>query len=98
MRNTQARCSGRPAHAGWRLLRATARCLGHEGPLAGGAVCFRQYLGSSLLLTTPLHLLASEALWRVDCSVVPLPPSPDDDGPAILHRGLRLARKDFEGL
>ena len=90
------RLEGRLVHALWRLQRATARRLGHEGTLAGGAVCFWQYFGSSLQLTPHLHLLVPEALWRVDGAVVPLPPPSDDDVTAALHRVLRLARKDFE--
>jgi hypothetical protein len=56
----------RLVRAVWRLQRATARRLGHEGTLTGGAVCFWQYFGSSLQLTPHLHLLVPEALWRVD--------------------------------
>ena len=90
------RLEGRLVHALWRLQRATARRLGHEGTLTGGAVCFWQYFGSSLQLTPHLHLLVPEALWRVDGAEVPLPPPSDDDVTAVLHRVLRLARKDFE--
>lgn len=85
----------RLVRAVWRLQRATARRLGHEGTLSGGAVCFWQYFGSSLQLTPHLHLLAPEALWRVDGVEVPLPPPSEDEVAAVLHRVLRLARDAF---
>jgi hypothetical protein len=89
------RLETRLVKAVWRLQRATARRLGHEGRLAGGAVCFRQYFGSSLQLTPHLHLLVPEAVWRVDGAVVPVPPPSDADVASVLQRVLRLAQRDF---
>jgi hypothetical protein len=53
------RLEGRLVHALWRLQRATARRLGHEGTHTRGAVCFWQYFGSSpqlRALQTPLPI------------------------------------------
>lgn len=79
----------------WRLQRAQARRLGVSAKLRGGAVCFRQYFGSSLQLTPHLHLLVPEALWTLSGDEVLLPPPSDADVAAVLARLLRLVQRDW---
>jgi hypothetical protein len=75
----------------WRLQRATARRLGTQRALRGGAVCFWQWFGSSLQLKPHLHLLLPEALWHDDGELMSLPPPTDED---VLFRVLRQVKKD----
>lgn len=80
----------------WRLQRAQGRRLGVTGALRGGAVCFKQYFGSSLQLTPHLHLLVPEALWTPSGEAVPLPPPSTENVAAVLTRVLRRLRLDLE--
>ncbi len=90
------RVEKRLVQAVWRLQRAQGKRLGVTGKLHGGAVCFRQYFGSSLQLTPHLHLLVPEALWTPAGEEVLVPPPSGEEVDAVLARVLRRLRLDWE--
>ena len=57
-----------------------------------------QWFGSQLQLTPHLHLLAAEAMWQTDGTVVPVAPPSDEEVARILARVLRAAKKDWADL
>lgn len=87
----------RLVRAVWRWQRQTAKRLGYEGPLEGGAVAFTQLFGSALQLTPHLHVLVPEGLWMKE-AFVPLPPPDPEEVGSILRRILKQLAKDFDGL
>ena len=82
----------------WKWQRSEARRHGARGTLTGGGVCFWQWFGSQLQLTPHLHLLAAEAMWQADGTVVPVAPPSDEEVAHILARVLRAAKKDWADL
>jgi len=82
----------------WRWQRREARRHGATGALTGSGVCFSQWFGSALQLTPHLHLLAAEAMWQADGTVVPVAPPSDEAVARILARVLRAAKKDWADL
>jgi len=82
----------------WRWQRREARRHGATGALTGSGVCFSEWFGSALQLTAHLHLLAAEAMWQADGTVVPVAPPSDEAVARILARVLRAAKKDWADL
>ena len=79
----------------WNWQRREARRHGATGTLTGSGVCFSQWFGSQLQLTPHLHLLAADAMWQADGTVVPVAPPSDEEVARILARVLRAAKKDW---
>jgi hypothetical protein len=88
----------RLVRAVWAWQRKTARRLGAQAKLFGGAVAFVQYFGSALQLTPHLHVLVPEAQWDSGGLRTALPGPSPRDVLAILQRVLRRLARDFESL
>ena len=82
----------------WKWQRREARRHGATGALTGAGICFSQWFGSAMQLTPHLHLLAAEAMWQADGTVVPVAPPSDEEVAHILARVLRAAKKDWADL
>jgi hypothetical protein len=79
----------------WRWQRQQARRVGQRAHSRGAGVCFTQWFGSRLQLTPHLHILVPEGLWRDDGEFVVVPAPSDEEVARILHRTLRLAKRDW---